>query len=100
MEKGQKVHFVFCVDEYADKKPILLLQLENELCQAKFKDNIKFSWVKSKDLESAVKKYPDHHVFVDEYILDMEIYDYEYNEDISEIMNGLKLFTKVKFKII
>ena len=93
MVKGQKVHFIFCVDELVDKKPILLMQLENEFGQAKFKDNIKFSWVKDKDLQSAVTKYPDHHVFVDEYILDLKKNG---PGQISQIINQLKISTKVK----
>merc|ERR1719232_1246864 len=91
MENGQKVHFIFCVDASEKKKPILLLQLENELCQTKFKDFIKFGWVKSKDLQSAVKKYPDHHVFVDEYILDMKENG---SGQISQMINQLEISTK------
>jgi len=91
MEKRKKVHFIFCVDEFVDKKPILLLQLENELCQAKFKDKINFSCVRSKDLESAVTKYSDHHVFIDEYILDMKDNG---PGQISQMINQLKISTK------
>jgi len=91
MENGQKVHFIFCVDASVNKKPILLMQLENELCQAEFKDNIKFNWVKNEDLESAVKKYPDHHVFVDEYILNMKKNG---PGQIIQMINQLEISTK------
>ena len=120
MKNGKKVHFIFCVGRFAEKKPILLLQLENELVKEQFKDYIKFSWVKHEDLPSAVEKYPDHHVFVDEFILDMEEDSSSDNEDedsksseatvnnivsrgevgISQMMQQLKFSEKVKLWIL
>ena len=93
VENKQLVHFIFCVSKYVDKKPILLLQLEIESSSEKYKDYIKFSFVKHKELRSAVEKYPDHHVFVDEFILNMEK---NRPGDISEMISQLKLATKVK----
>ena len=43
-------------------------------------------------LLSAVEEYPDHHVFVDEYILNSEATP----EHICKMMSELKSFTKVK----
>ena len=68
-----------------------MLELENEFQAEDSIDSIKFSLAESKDLKAAVKEHPNHHVFVDEYVLDLEKKD-----DICEMMRELKQFTKVK----
>ena len=78
--------------ESLPKKPILLLQLENEFSSEKYKNYIKFSLVRHEELESTVEKYPGHHVFVDEFILDMEKNG---PGDIRKMFCQLKLTTKV-----
>ena len=78
---------------FVDKKPIMLLQMENEFEQGKFKDYIKFSWVNYRDLKSAIEKHPDHHTFIDEYILDMKNNG---PDQISQMINQLEISTKVK----
>ena len=69
----------------------MLLELETEFQDEASIDGIKFSAAKSKDLKAAVEEHPNHHVFVDEYVLDLEEKD-----DICEMMRELKQFTKVK----
>ena len=67
----------------------MLLELENEFRAVDSINGIKFSCAESKNLKAAVEKHPNHHVFVDEYVL-------ERKDDISEMMRELKQFTKVK----
>ena len=69
----------------------MLLELENEFEAEVFEGSIKFSYEEHKRLKAAVVKHPKHHVFVDEYVLDLEKKD-----DICEMMRELKQFTKVK----
>ena len=69
----------------------MLLELENEFQAEDPIDGIKFSCAESEDLKAAVVKHPNHHVFIDEYVLDLKKKDY-----ICEMMRELKQFTKVK----
>ena len=68
-----------------------MLELETEFQDEASIDGIKFSAAKSKDLKAAVVKHPNHHVFVDEYLLNLDKID-----DICGMMKELKQFTKVK----
>ena len=68
----------------------MLLEIENEFRAEESKGGIKFSFAASKDLKAAVIAHPNHHVFVDEYILRLDR-----KEKIIEMMGELKLFTKV-----
>ena len=68
----------------------MLLELENEFEAEEFKGSIKFS-LEHERLKAAVVKHPNHHVFVDEYVLDLKKKD-----DICGMMRELKQFTKVK----
>ena len=52
---------------------------------------VKFSYVLRKNLKAAVVKHPNHHVFVDEYVLNLDAKD-----DICEMMRELKQCTEVK----
>ena len=69
----------------------MLLELENEFEAEEFKGSIKISFADSKDLKAAVEEHPNHHVFVDEYVLDLGKKD-----EICKMMRELKQFTKVK----
>ena len=73
----------------------MLLELENEFEAEEFKGSIKFSYEEHKRLKAAVVKHPKHHVFVDEYLLNLDKID-----DICEMMRELKQFTKVKKNIL
>ena len=55
-----------------------MLELENEFEAEVSTGAIKFSGVTNDQLKEAVIKHPNHHAFVDEYILDF------YNEFITE----------------
>ena len=69
-----------------------MLELENEFRVQESKGDIKFSHVAGRrNLKAAVEELPNHHVFVDEYVLDLEKID-----DICGMMKELKQFTKVK----
>ena len=100
MENRQKVHFIIC-NPVRIRKPILLLQIENEFDDKKYKDYIKFSVLQIEDqplsqnlkqLSDLIAKYPDHHTFVDEFVMKMETDD----EDCTYHVKYLKTLTKVK----
>ena len=69
----------------------MLLELENEFEAEVSEGAITFSYTASSLLKDTVIKHPNHHVFVDEYILRLDR-----KEKIIEMMGELKLFTKVK----
>ena len=69
----------------------MLLELENEFQAEESKGVIKFSHVNHTDLKAAVVKHPNHHVFVDECLL-----DFKKKDDICEMMRELKQCTEVK----
>ena len=69
----------------------MLLELENEFGAEVSTGAIKFTGEINDHLKEAVIKHPNHHVFVDEYILRLDR-----KEKIIEMMGELKLFTKVK----
>ena len=68
-----------------------MLELENEFEAEEFEGSIKFSYEEHEELKAAVVKHPNHHVFVDEYVLNLK-----YKDDFCEMMRELKQFTKVK----
>ena len=69
----------------------MLLELEKEFEAEEFNGSVKFSLSDHKNLKAAVVKHPNHHVFVDEYVLDLKKKD-----DICGMMRELEQFTKVK----
>ena len=68
-----------------------MLELENEFQAEESTGSIKISFADHKNLKAAVEEHPNHHVFVDEYVLNLENKD-----DICVMMRELKQFTKVK----
>ena len=71
----------------------MLLELENEFRAEESKGGIKFSFAASKDLKAAVIAHPNHHVFVDEYVLNLykkdDIWDDERTKTVHKGKNIL-----------
>ena len=87
LKAGEKVHYIVC-NGFTDKKPLLLLQTilmfeqDEELKQ--YKNNVHFSLVENygkslsgdlQKLSEEVAKFPEHHTFVDEFIIKLNKVD-------------------------
>ena len=104
LKSGEKVHYIVC-NLYTDKKPIILLQTELLFDQDKdlqqYRNNVHISLVKnegnslSADLEKLseqMAKFPDHHTFVDEFIINMKN---EADGKVEKTIRQMKQVTKV-----
>ena len=102
LENKQKCHFVIC-NPVRVRKPILLLQIENEFDDNKYKEFIKFSVLQPlqqdqplsrifKQLADLIAEYPGYNTFVDEFVMKMKTDE----EDCSRHVKHLKTLTKVK----
>lgn len=109
LKAGEKVHYIAC-SYYTDKKPILLLQIELMFDQDKelknYKNNIQFGFIKNggdnlpKDLHCMfveIEKFPGHHTFVDEFIVNMKNND-ESRKNVESALDNMKLILEVEAK--